>query len=174
MKIKKSRKNRSKIISIIVIVAIIITGTSYYYWQKYIKTNQSVVNNNQPIDQNINYNPPTADQKKAGEDQKLNNQTPTSTTTSTTITTKNVTTNILQIRSITSGAISSSGTCNLILTRDGVSISKTASTYAMPSSSTCQGFDINRTELPNGTWQINLDVIIDGEKSSAASEVILE
>lgn len=175
MKIKKIRKNRSKIISIIVIAVIIVAGASYWYWQTCIRTNQLAVNNSQVIDQNINYNPPTADQKNAGEDIKINNQTPVSVTANTVITSKTIDADTLKIRSVTSGAISSNGTCNLTLTSsDGIVISKTVATYAMPSSSTCQGFDIARTELPNGIWQISLDVIIDNEKSNATSEIILE
>ncbi len=175
MKIKKIIKNRSKIISIIIISVIVIAGANYWYWQVYIKTNQLEVNNSQAIDQTINYNPPTADQKKAGEDTKINNQTPVSVTASTIITSKIIDADTLKIRNMTSEAVSSNGICNLTLTNsNGIVISKTTTTYAMPSSSTCQGFDIARTELPNGIWQISLDVIIDGEKSNATSEIILE
>lgn len=174
MKIKKTRKNKLIITSVIIIAIIISAGCGYWYWQTYLKIDQSPISNGQTTDQTVNYSSPTTDQKQAGEDQKITNQTPVSITVSTTITAKNVTADTLQIRSMTSGAISNDGTCNLTLTNGIAVISKTAATYAMPSSSTCQGFDIARTELSNGTWQINLDVIIDGEKSSATGEVTLE
>ncbi len=173
MKIKKTRRNKFILTTSVVLISVILSGFGFWLWQ-YTQTSQNPINNIQSVAQTVNYNPPTVDQKQAGEDIKAANQTPISTTASTTITAKNVTADILQVRSVTNGVISSDGICNLTLTKDGVIISKSVATYAMPSSSTCQGFDIARTELSKGIWQINLEVIINSEKSSTTSEISLE
>lgn len=170
MEINKKPIKKSLLITCLVLV-VAFSCTAIYI---YLKSKAPDIITSTTNIQKIDYTTPSTEQKQAGDDQKITNQTPVSTTVSTTITAKNVTADTLQIRSMTSGAISNDGTCNLTLTNGIAVISKTAATYAMPSSSTCQGFDIARTELSNGTWQINLDVIIDGEKSSATGEVTLE
>lgn len=172
---KLARKNIFYILIIIVIFSAIIIGCIYYYRSS--NTNHKSAGQSEVVNaanQIIDSNPPTVDQKQAGENQKITNQTPVSTTASTIITVKNVTADMLQIRSMTSGAISDSGVCSLTLTNNDKVITKTASTYAMPSSSTCQGFNIDRTELTNGTWKISLTVVIGNERSSTNDEITLE
>lgn len=172
MKIKsKSKKLIFRILPIIIIIALVIGG--YFLWQ--YRHNQPVQTDSPIVNQTIDLNPPTTDQKAAGEAQKAANNTPSeSTTVHTTITSANANDDLVQIRAIINGAISSTGSCDLTLTNNNMVIAKTSATYALPASSTCQGFDINRSELSVGTWAISLTVTIDTETATATSEVVLE
>lgn len=123
----------------------------------------------------IDTNPPTTDQKAAGEAQKTETDNPTSNNDlGISITSIYLSGDPIQIRSVINGAISNSGTCILSLTRNGITVTKTVETYAMPSSSTCKGFDINKNELSSGEWQITLTVNIEGKESSITDSFSLE
>lgn len=124
----------------------------------------------------VNYDAPTDEQKKAGTDIKTSTQQPPTTSDiSAVITSANVNGDIVQIRAIINGAVSGTGTCTLALTNAGTVVTKTAATYAAPSSSTCAGFDINRSELPNkGIWDINLTVTVGSNTASATKKITLE
>jgi hypothetical protein len=118
-----------------------------------------------------NYNKPTKGQINAGAKQpdiQTNNDLGVS------ITTINITDTQVQIRSIISGAVSNTGTCTITLTNNGIEVIKTSRTYAMPSNSTCKGFDINNNELSTGTWQFKLSVVVDNKQSSITDSFSLE
>lgn len=172
MKINKKNNRKNRIIIfilfVVIIVAIFIFGAFYYL--RYIKTD----NNIHTTESTIDYNPPTEEQKKAGEDIKKANQTTVSATFSALITSANVNNNIVQIRAIINGVISSDGICDLTLSNNDLIVTKSAPTYAGPSSSTCQGFDISRSELTSGTWSILLTVTVNNEITTATSEITLE
>lgn len=120
----------------------------------------------------INYQAPTSDQIKNGDDikkQSLDNQnkpgasgsdqpsnpTPNDNGKSTVevdITAANQNGSTFQIRSLIS-ALDNGGTCTLSLTRSGYStVTKTASVQNLSNSSTCAGFDIPVSELTSGDW----------------------
>ncbi len=110
----------------------------------------------------INYEPATPEQQQAGTTVKTgSSDTPAAPTTSPGSTLKNVQVTItaanqngstLQIRALI-GAVENTGTCTLVLSRSGQSsVIKTAGIQALSSTSTCQGFDIQTSELSPGTW----------------------
>lgn len=156
----------------IIVISAVIALCSYFIWQ--YKFNQPKPINNTDINHTIDLNPPTNDQKAAGEAQKNETSNPTNNELGISITTIDTSNNPVQIRSVISGAISNSGTCTLNLTKNGTTITKTAETYAMPSSSTCNGFEINKNELSSGEWQIKLTVNIEGKESSITDSFSLE
>lgn len=117
--------------------------------------------------QTIDNNPPTPEQKAAGELQKkTTSETILDNELGISIASINTSSNPVEIRSIISGTISNGGLCTLELTNGDIVVTRTAETYAMPSSSTCKGFDIDRSELTSGEWQIKLTVEIDEKVSS--------
>ena len=67
----------------------------------------------------------------------------------------NQTQSSLQIRTGI-GVVTSSGTCTLNLSQVGKVITRTSNVQALPSTSTCEGFDIPLSELPTGKWTIDL------------------
>lgn len=111
----------------------------------------------------INYQPASPEQQQAGSSVKTgSSDTPAAPTTTpgsalksvqVSFTTAKQNDSTLQIR-VLIGAVENTGTCTLVLSRAGqTSVTKTASTQALSSSSTCQGFDIPTSELSTGTWQ---------------------
>jgi hypothetical protein len=63
----------------------------------------------------------------------------------------------MQIRSIIY-SIQNTGTCTLTLTKlNNPTITMTAGVQALPSSSTCKGFDVPLSQLSKGQWTANLD-----------------
>ena len=120
----------------------------------------------------INYGPPTPNQLQNGTTIKSNNASPNSTSgsdqpsaptpisessqksVSVSITAANQNGPTLQIR-VLIGVVENKGACTLTLEQTGQkTVTKTAGTQALASSSTCQGFDIPITELSTGVWHI--------------------
>ncbi len=67
----------------------------------------------------------------------------------------------------------STGTCELILTNNGKTVSRTADIIANPSSSTCDGFRVPLGELGSGTWTINLKLTSGDKNGIITGEVNL-
>lgn len=171
---RKSKNQISKFLVLLVLVALSIGG--YFIWQyKFNQPKAADAAGDKNSVQKIDLNPPTTDQKAAGDVKKPVNNTPVeSTTIHSAITSANVNGDLVQIRAVIDGAVSSTGSCELTLTNSGAVVTKFASTYALPASSTCQGFDINRSELSAGTWAINLTAVVGTETTTATSEIVLE
>jgi hypothetical protein len=91
-----------------------------------------------------------------------------------TITNIDTSSSSVSIKSMISGAITNNGSCTLNLKNDNNTVTKTASTYALPSSSTCMGFTIDKGELSSGTWQVELAVTVNDKTSSATGSFSLE
>ena len=168
---KKSTK-KYYLIAAAVIVLLVAGAFTYVY-----AFNGSIFGWKKPPvkDASINYNPPTEEQKQAGEntkdaslnpseEQKPNNtnETPTPPSTPTpgskstvtlTITAANQNPPSLQIRTEI-GALTSEGTCTLTLTKGAKAVTRTAGIQALPRISTCQGFDIPLSELSSGQWNV--------------------
>lgn len=123
----------------------------------------------------IDYNPPTTDQKSAAEQQKaaMSDVTPNNAL-GISISSLNTSGNTVQIRSLISGAVSNSGTCTLSLTQNSTTVKKTAGIYALPNSSTCEGFSISKTELGIGIWQFEISVNIADKQSRVSDSFNLE
>lgn len=175
---KKSKKlNILKKIIIIAIVSSLLFGLAFVILEKLQITdpiNQPKtieLTNDQTV---INTDPPTTDQRAAGELQKETNNALTNNDLGISITSINTSNDQVQIRSVVSGAISNNGICTINLTKGDLIVSKTSETYALPSSSTCKGFDINKTELSAGEWQIKLTVNIEDKESSITDSFNLE
>ena len=168
-----------KRIAIITIAALLIAGLGICIF--FLIKPQPTNNTNQPKTsestdtQLINNGPPTTEQKSAGESQKeeTNNSTPNNNL-GISITSINVLNDPIQIRSVISGVISSSGSCTLSLTQGSTVVTKTSDTYALPDSSTCRGFDINKNELSSGEWGLELTVNINDKTSSITDSFTLE
>jgi hypothetical protein len=123
----------------------------------------------------INYDKPTDDQKKAGEEVKKSttdgakpnvggsDQTPAPVPQSNgkakvelDITNTSQSNGTLHIGTLIS-ATTASGTCTLTLTSGTKKpVTKTAAVQALPSNATCKGFDIPVSELVPGNWQAAL------------------
>lgn len=80
---------------------------------------------------------------------------------------------LLQIRTLVLPIINS-GTCTLILEREGVNTyTSTVDITSMPNSSTCAGFDIPLSSLVRGQWLTTIN-IVDPEGNSATTSREIE
>lgn len=129
------------------------------------------------IDENQNNNtPPTQEQNDTSTIDKEKNTTVKPSAVTISIVSILSDADYLHIKSVINGAISNSGECKLTLTKNdsSVIIEKTVKTYALPSSSTCMGFDVSRSELTNGLWTASIRISINTEISTVTKEFSLE
>jgi len=177
MKITKTKRNYFKpllitsglvaLLLVAVSLYVLMFGGNFFGWT----TQDNKANNTS--DQNIDNNPPTTDQIKDGVNIKTNTQTNTSTSKSTmavTVSAINQTSSMLQIRAIVD-VLSDTGSCMLKLTKGSIVVTKTVSTQTLPSSMTCKGFDIPKTELSKGEWKITLTITAGSLNGVANSTV---
>lgn len=88
------------------------------------------------------------------------------------ITAANQNGNTLQIRTLIE-TVSSDGTCKLTLTKGSDVHTYTAGVQAQSSASTCKGFDIPTSGLSAGTWQIAIDITVQGKKAHLTKNVTI-
>ena len=176
IKSKKSAKPRKLIL--ITIITIIFLGLFFVTLEKLQVTNfinQPKTIESTDVQSTIDNNPPTAEQKAAGELRKAETNNPTvNSDLGLSITSINISDDSIQLRSVINGAISNDGSCTLELSKDDIIVSKTSGTYALPNSSTCKGFDINKSELSVGLWHIKLTIDVEGKESSVIDSFDLE
>lgn len=139
----------------------------------------------------VNYDKPSKEQSEAGDnienDNKSNNPSqvgsdrapqPSGTSqdkgkTPVTITSSGQNGNTAQIRSLIS-AVVNTGTCTLTMTKQAQTVIKTSPIQSLPSSTTCQGFDIPISELSPGTWKVELVFENDTLKGVASSNINIQ
>lgn len=179
MKLQTKNSHKKLIIGSILAIVIILAGLVVYAYAFQGKTTTSSDKQPEPKVNQVNKDPPTKEQVKTGQDikqesvEKATNPTPPSTSTPlvVSITAANQNGATVTIRSFVDAVSSASGTCTLAITNGSKSTTKTASTQAYPSGSTCQGFDIASSELGPGNWNAKLTVTI-GTQSGSASQAI--
>lgn len=178
MKLPEKKSLSKKKLTIIIIVGVLLLGAVASVLYVYAFNGNLFGWSQHKNDSKINYDKPTTEQKKAGEDAKKKTvdedqsketkptssentdqpQAPTpqpgSSKAKTTIdiTAANQNGGTLQIRSLIA-ATTNTGTCTLTLTSGSKTVTKTAGVQALPSNATCQGFDVPVAELSAGTWQ---------------------
>jgi hypothetical protein len=77
----------------------------------------------------------------------------------------------LVIRALVNGA--TTGTCNLILSQGGQTISRSAAIGAQANYAICQGFNIPIDDLPaGGDWKISVTALVNGATSSPAEKTL--
>jgi hypothetical protein len=167
MKINKKNKQSKSIIPLLAIGAtvLLLAGSAIYVyafngnlfgWNKGTPVSDSTINLDKPTSEQIESGKEIKEESTNKPDSSGTNNTSTNTTIS--ITAANQSGEIFQIRSIISALISS-GTCTIALTKDGVTVTKTAGIQAQSSASTCQGFDIPTSELSVGDWAVKLSFV---------------
>jgi multidrug efflux pump subunit AcrB len=177
---KSNKKTRNNILKVSAVILAVLLVIFLIFNLQNIKQSFFADNNQNNLNENINLNPPTEEQKQAGEDIKEKNIQEESNKLINNILGISITyidasaSDFISISSVITGAITNSGTCSLSLTKGDYVINKEASTYALPSSSTCMGFDIEKSELSNGTWKVELSVTVNDQTSTIFDEFILE
>jgi hypothetical protein len=187
--LKKQFKHRKLLFISLAAIFIIVAGaTTYVYGFKGNIFGWSVQKPNDtsnPNKSHINYDKPTNDQKKAGEqtaDTSKQNAENSSQGAASSVGNSKKSVNVLisalaqngsmlQIRTLIS-TITNTGICTLTLTKVGSStVTKTAETQTLPSSTTCKGFDVPVSELSNGQWNVSVAFENDSLTGTATQTV---
>lgn len=170
MQITKNNNHKTRNIIALSTLVVALAMGGFYAYSKYSDVNTT--DQQSGSTNKVNYDKATKEQQDAGSTIKKDsvtggsdNQVPPTAPGNTkkniqvTITAANQNGSTLQIRALIS-AVEDTGTCTLTLTQPGkTAVTKTASTQALASASTCKGFDVPTSELSTGTWQalINYD-----------------
>lgn len=187
MKIKKQKKksNKKLLLGSLAIVLLII-GLAFWYASAnklwfFADTNKS-----------INYGPATEDEKKAGEDVKNSNageqNKPTNPDQSPPTTPNNDGTNNVGVKITAANqdgmtfyvraliqTVTSSGTCTLTMAGpSNKAYSATAAVQALPSTTTCAGFNIPVSSLAPGNWTVTVNFENSNLKGSVSQEVSIQ
>lgn len=181
MKINRNKRITTKLI-IIVIAMILLASIATYAVFTYVNNHNNSRNNGNGQQkrslEGVDYGSPTKEQQAAGAEQKNQAQTQSqadkSPTTGSngevTVTIPSINTSNNQVRiSTLIEAVTNTGTCTLILSKDGVVVTKQSNIQAGPSSSTCEGFTISTSELSSGGWQATVKVQI-GDKTGSVTQ----
>lgn len=188
MQIKNSRYSKRKLLifGLALLALLLISGTyGYFRWSK-IST---------PLDPSsdynkVDYNPPTDDQKQAGQDIKSNSVNSSGkppapgtdgdtqphlggNTIQVTITAANQDDGVFRVRTLIEPMVGS-GACTLTLTKGSTVVTKTSDIQALANSSTCKGFDIPTSELSAGAWHIQLTVSSGGKTDTASKDITIQ
>lgn len=184
-----SVKNRNTIVILAIIALMVIGVTAYAFISK--------IGPFAPSDQNesgINYNPPSEDEKKAGEDIKNNvdsglgnppvgsDPSPppdpipsrTKSKVGMDITAANQSGDTLVLRTIIQ-AVTSSGTCTLtMIGPNNKTFRQEVGVQALASSSTCQGFNVPLSSISTGQWKVQIGFSNDTLQASTEKDVTIQ
>lgn len=178
MQTKNQRKKRLRIIiTAVLLLACIVLSISFLVYQNKASKSEGVSppSNTSNLN-NIDYGPPTDEQQNAVRDNDVKTQDPVSLPNngspiplSFTATAQNGST--LQTRVLIHELLGS-GTCTLTLTKQGQdSITATSTTQALPSSSTCQGFNTPTDNLEKGIWKVTVSVSSHNRSGSVEKDI---
>lgn len=183
MNINKTQ-TKSRIV-ILAILGITVVGclACLYHFKLWPFTSTENTDRDRPVN-SVDYTPPTDSQQDIGNEAKKrfndrqvqsNNSDPVNPTDTTVqISSSQINNGTLQVRTVLS-VIDESGTCTLRLTKDDSEPTITsASTKAMGSYSTCQGFDIDMSGRPFGIWKVDIEYTGIGQSGTTTREILYE
>jgi hypothetical protein len=178
MRINDKKRLSPLAIAVIALATILLGTGAVFAYQKLSNTNTAPSGTSPSIDKPNPSTPTTIPDSKGGEqfsgpEANGEDEAPQSTSTSMQITSLNQTSDTLQIRTLIQD-VWASGSCELRMTKEGVDILRKAAIQALPSSSTCQGFDIPLDELSRGEWSVTINASNGGESASANSKVVVQ
>ena len=175
MQIKKNKKT-VKII-LLLATAIIILGLSYYF---VAHKGSPAVTSSGKKQNTVNYQPPTASEKQAGDAQKQVNVDNAATdktvpsTANVVISNASQSGDVIRVRAFVSNAIENDATCTTTLINGLNKVTKTTSAFSDASSTQCGAIDFSRDQFATaGTWQIVVSYSSSRLSGSAKSSVII-
>lgn len=167
MRIRKKSSKKPFIIALIAAVVLIGGGVwAYSYF-----SNDSENNNTRNVNE-INYDPPTEQEQKAGDEQKeqltKDEQTPQTNDVQVAIVDANQYDDTVEIRAFVQGIIEG-GTCTATLTKNGQTVTKKTDAFIDATTTQCGNLNIPRSEFPSaGEW--SLKVSYSSESHAGTSE----
>lgn len=171
MKAKTSKKNKKKLVAVIIAAVLVVSSISALGYFVYIKPKMDKPSET-PI-QKINLEPPTQQELKESESIKKNSVDPSNTTSNTSSVTVVVSNTYndgtsLEIRAFVPGIIESNGTCMAELSKGSNKFSANSKAFADATTTQCETIIIPLANFAEkGTW--NLNVKYTSSKSSGTS-----
>lgn len=138
--------------------------------------------NTDSVTSDINYGPPTEEEKKETEafkDKQANDSTPptTSTKTVTPVITSwgtNPQTGDVEISALVPGITENGGTCTAILQKGEIKVQRSSSAVGDAQSTSCTTITVPRSALSAGTWNIKVDYSSSTAKGSSNQSISQE
>lgn len=185
MKINKRKISKRRAIIVTLLLTVIFGAAAFYY----VRLNDGSSNLSGDKLPGINYDSPSDDQKKAGDEikkQSIEDSTKQTSESNQNIDSpsaakKNVSLSITSIDTQNSStaairvainAVVSTGTCTLVLTKDSTTITKTSSVQASANISGCGTFDISG--MAKGVWSASISFENDSLIGSTTQKVTLQ
>lgn len=185
----KTKRSKKKTLLLILIFAGMFLATSLGYAAY---RNIGPFANDSAVEETINYEEPTVEQVETGNAVKQQTADSSSSSSKTSSSPNkpvgssaksNVSVEITNEPKNNGGTLSvktlvqeldSSGVCKLTLSKSGQpTITKTAKTQALASTSTCQGFSVNVSNLAKGTWNLKISYSSDKSSGTVSESVTL-
>lgn len=179
MKILKNKIQERKtkyIVGLLVLVLIVAGVAGYYAYTQMAPTDKRPESSSKIND--VNYDKPTKEQQDTGAEAKKealqkgdnDSSTPTSGP-QITITSLNQTEDMVSVRTMIDTAIEG-GTCTLTFSRaNQTTITQTVNTQSLGSYYVCQGFDITKSGLEQGDWNLTITYTKDATTSKVEKVV---
>lgn len=156
---KKSRKTRSNLLPLLLLSFLVLLGLGFGYYTLFVKQKDSNSNPTNEVN-NINYNPPTDEEKQAGDQQKEtivnqeNNQSELPNEANVVIVDASQYDSKIEVRAFVSNIIED-GTCIIKFTMDSYSLTKEVPAYADASTTPCIAASVDRSEFASvGQWNV--------------------
>lgn len=184
MQVQKVKSKKTLGVTLLILLLAVISASTYYWWgaKKIFVADTDTT----PSASSPNLAPPNEDQKRGGEHAKSttidqnkpsrSSQTQAASTSgplssiTVDVTTKSpyvASDSVYQIRTLIQ-KVTNTGTCTLKLTSGVRVVTKTTSVQALSQYSTCKGFDIPKSELSPGIWNLNLTVDVENYSGSTS------
>lgn len=175
----KQKSRRNKKIFIVLSIAVIALLTLFFLEKRQIINLFGEDNSNTSTD-GINYDPPTDEEKQAGDQQKFENSKPEGTETPSSdgdkksvnviITDAGQYEDIIEVRAFMPSHYED-GTCTITLRKDSHLITKETPAYKDVSTTICTNPLIKRSDLPtSGTWQVTVSYESEGGIGTSAPQ----
>lgn len=183
--LKNKKILRKKVLIPIIVIAICGIAAGVYFG--FIKDNSpkssTPASTVEVANQDINFDPPTEEEKKENEkakDEKINaNPTPSVPVVNGKRQVTPVVTYAMQegqqitINSFVSGVVEDSGTCTATFQLNGLTVTKTTEGFANATTTNCSPFFIGRADFPKpGDWQLTLSYASGNASGSAAPKTV--
>lgn len=181
MKINKKETSKSKkknillIGAIILVVCAIAASLAYAYAQSNNNSDKDLPADSSQTNENGNQVTPNEENSNSGTlpSKATDPSSPKPESLEVSITAANQTGSVLQIRALINSVIQ--GECTLSLSRaDNTTVTQSAPTQSLASTSTCSGFDVDTTNLKAGEWEATIKVATDTLSGTATQKVTIK
>lgn len=165
MRVQKIKKGKKNILIVVgTIILILVCAAVLYLWYSNVQSPPQEDKDDSPT-QSIDYNTPTDEQIEDGQNTKdrvIEEDKNQGLEESLKVSIHATQNDSQVIIDTLVQDVLDSGTCTLTVTSGSQQVTKTADIFANPSSSSCQGFSLKKSELPAGSWSLKLAVSASG------------